>query len=70
VYYVAVYYNEAISQTTAPTLGGSSNAASWGMDFTNSAKILGTKTGATAPITSQAMSGLTVATIFYGLWLY
>ena len=62
LYFIGVVWNRS-AQTTAPTLlanlTSNTSASVYTMDFTNSAKINGTKAAVTAPITSQAMSGLT-----------
>lgn len=68
IYFVCMIYSSS-AQTTAPAVGGTpafGNAASVTMDFTNSAKMAGTKTSTTIPPSTIAMSTIsTVANTVY-----
>jgi len=62
IYFVALLWNRS-AVVTAPAVGfcgNITNANIQALDFTNSAKIWGYKTGVTALPATQAMSGLTV----------
>lgn len=66
IYFVVALYCRS-AETTAPKLGSfGSTIAPNGLDFTNSAKLFSTLASQTAVISSQAMSGLTVAN--GGIW--
>lgn len=72
IYFVSFVWSRS-SQTTVPavgTFGGGASAALQAADFTNSATLFSSKASVTAPITSQAMSGLTKVSQNYYIALY
>lgn len=72
VYYLAAVYSNS-SQTTNPAIGGGTalhSAAVSGFDFTNSAFIIGVKTGTTTPPLTIAASSISKSNLNIYLSVY